>query len=74
LGAANSKIASLDKTKSKLSADLDDAQVDVERANALVSQIERKQKGFDKIIDEWRHKTDDLANELDAAQRDVCFY
>jgi myosin heavy chain 6/7 len=85
LNAANSKIASLDKTKSKLTADLgnyqtsqtypcilsDDAQVDVERANTLVSQIERKQKGFDAVINEWKKKTDDLSAELDAAQRDA---
>lgn len=50
---------------------LDDAQVDVERANSLVSQIERKQKGFDQIINEWKKKTDDLSAELDAAQRDA---
>jgi myosin protein heavy chain len=37
----------------------------------MVSQIERKQKGFDSIINEWRKKTDDLSAELDAAQRDA---
>ncbi|KAF1769637.1 hypothetical protein GCK72_001454 [Caenorhabditis remanei] len=71
LDAANSKIASLEKTKSRLVGDLDDAQVDVERANGVASTLEKKQKGFDKIIDEWRKKTDDLAAELDGAQRDL---
>ncbi|KAL6736890.1 hypothetical protein Aduo_007192 [Ancylostoma duodenale] len=71
LDAANSKIASLEKTRSRLVGDLDDAQVDVERANAFANALEKKQKGFDKIIDEWRKKTDDLAAELDGAQRDA---
>ncbi|WKX94490.1 hypothetical protein Q1695_011624 [Nippostrongylus brasiliensis] len=71
LDAANSKIASLEKTKSRLVGDLDDAQVDVERANAFASALEKKQKGFDKIVDEWRKKTDDLSAELDSAQRDA---
>uniref|UniRef100_A0A183FJV6 Myosin-3 n=1 Tax=Heligmosomoides polygyrus TaxID=6339 RepID=A0A183FJV6_HELPZ len=71
LDAANSKIASLEKTKSRLVGDLDDAQVDVERANAFANALEKKQKGFDKVIDEWRKKTDDLSAELDSAQRDA---
>ena len=70
LDAANSKIASLDKTRARLVNDLDDAQVDVERANGYANQLEKKQKGFDKVIDEWRKKADDVAAELDAAQRD----
>lgn len=56
LDAANSKIASIDKTKSRLAGDLDDAQVDVERANAYASSLEKKQKGFDQTINEWRKK------------------
>lgn len=32
--------------------------------------MEKKQKGFDKVVDEWRKKTDDLLGELDASQRD----
>jgi myosin protein heavy chain len=41
-----------------------------ERANTLASSLEKRQKGFDRVIDEWRMKCDALANELDAAQRD----
>jgi len=51
--------------------DLDDAQVDVERAAAYAAALEKKQKGFDKIIDDWRRKCDDMAAELDASQRDA---
>lgn len=32
--------------------------------------LEKKQRDFDKIVDNWKKKTDDLAAELDASQRD----
>ena len=65
------QIQSLEKTRHKLMGDLDDAQVDVERAAAYAAALEKKQKGFDKIIDDWRRKCDDMAAELDASQRDA---
>uniref|UniRef100_A0A183I3C9 Myosin motor domain-containing protein n=1 Tax=Onchocerca flexuosa TaxID=387005 RepID=A0A183I3C9_9BILA len=46
-------------------------QMDVERANSYTSQLEKKQKGFDKVIDEWKKKTDDIATEVDNAQREA---
>ncbi|EPB73264.1 myosin head [Ancylostoma ceylanicum] len=36
----------------------------------LMQDLDDAQARFDKIIDEWRKKHDDLAAELDAAQRD----
>lgn len=32
--------------------------------------LEKKQKGFDKIVEEWKHKCDDIHAELDASQRE----
>nr|AAA73080.1 unnamed protein product [Brugia malayi] len=71
LDAAQFKHQLLGKTKSRLVSDLDDAQMDVERANSYASQLEKKQKGFDKVIDEWKRKTDDIAAEVDNAQREA---
>ncbi|MCP9264595.1 Myosin-4 [Dirofilaria immitis] len=68
--AANAKIMSLEKTRHKLMGDLDDAQVDVERAANYAGALEKKQKAFDRIIEEWKKKCDDLAAELEGAQRD----
>ncbi len=45
-------------------------EVDVERAQSYASQLEKRQKGFDKVVEDWRRKTDDLSAELDAAQRE----
>ena len=44
--------------------------MEAERANSYANTLEKKQKGFDRVIDEWRMKCDSLAHELDAAQRD----
>uniref|UniRef100_A0A0N5AUY4 Myosin head n=1 Tax=Syphacia muris TaxID=451379 RepID=A0A0N5AUY4_9BILA len=71
LDAANQKIISLEKQKSRLMGDLDDAQVDVERANSYASQLEKKQKGFDMVVDEWKKKSDGLSAELEGAQREA---
>ncbi|KAK6104848.1 Myosin tail family protein [Brugia pahangi] len=71
LEQANQKIITLEKARSRLLGDLDDAQVDVERANATASQLEKKQKGFDALVDEWKKKADDMSAELDSVQREV---
>lgn len=44
--------------------------MDVERAAAYAAALEKKQKAFDRIIEEWKKKCDDLSAELEAAQRD----
>ncbi|VDD85927.1 unnamed protein product [Enterobius vermicularis] len=71
LDAANQKIITLEKQKSRLMGDLDDAQVDVERANSYANQLDKKQKGFDMVVDEWKKKSDGLTSELEAAQREA---
>ncbi len=37
----------------------------------MASSLEKKQKGFDKIIDEWKRKCDSLVLELEASQRET---
>ena len=44
--AVNSKCASLEKTKQRLQEDL---MVDVERANGLAANLDKKQRNFDKV-------------------------
>lgn len=41
------------------------------QANSYAQSLEKKQKGFDKVIDEWKKKCSDLAAELDNSQRDA---
>lgn len=46
--AVNSKCASLEKTKQRLQGEVEDLMIDVERANALAANLDKKQRNFDK--------------------------
>lgn len=35
-----------------------------------INTLEKKQKAFDKIVNEWKKKTDDIQREVDATIRD----
>ena len=47
--AANSKCASLEKTKQRLQGEVEDLMIDVERANAVAANLDKKQRNFDKV-------------------------
>lgn len=47
---------------------------EVDRSRALVAQMEKKQIFFDKIIQEWRNKVNDLQQELDASRKEARNY
>merc|ERR1719244_492690 len=64
----------LDKIKSRAAAELENMQVECERASTLAASAEKKQKNFDKIICEWKMKVDDLAAEFDSSQKECRNY
>ncbi|XP_037074828.1 myosin heavy chain, muscle-like [Pollicipes pollicipes] len=74
LEVLNQKNISLEKIKARLTGEIDEMHAEVERAQQLASQMEKKAKGFDKIIAEWKMKVDDVASELDTSQRDCRNY
>lgn len=45
----NSKCASLEKTKQRLQGEVEDLMIDVERANSLAANLDKKQRNFDKV-------------------------
>ena len=47
--AVNAKCASLEKTKQRLQGEVEDMMFDVERANALAANLDKKQRNFDKV-------------------------
>ena len=49
--ATNSKCASLEKTKQRLQGEVEDLMIDVERANAMAANLDKKQRNFDKVSD-----------------------
>ena len=71
LEQAQAKIASAEKAKYRMAQELEDAQLDAERANQLAAQLEKKKKGVDRLVAEWRAKCDALGAELEASQREA---
>uniref|UniRef100_T1GWF3 Myosin motor domain-containing protein n=1 Tax=Megaselia scalaris TaxID=36166 RepID=T1GWF3_MEGSC len=63
----NQKCVALEKTKQRLSTEVEDLQLEVDRANAIANAAEKKQKAFDKIIGEWKLK-DELQAALEEAE------
>ena len=56
LDDAQQKIGTLEKSRHRQQQELEDAQMEAERANQLASGLEKKQKTFDRLVDEWRSK------------------
>ncbi|KAI6239365.1 CRE-MYO-2 protein [Aphelenchoides fujianensis] len=71
LDSATARLNNLEKTKARLANEADAARTEADILGQQAAQFEKKQRAFDKIVEEWRHKGDDLQNELDAAQREA---
>ncbi len=48
--AVNAKCSSLEKTKHRLQNEIEDLMVDVERSNSAAAALDKKQRNFDKVI------------------------
>lgn len=46
---SNAKCSSLEKTKHRLQTEIEDLVVDLERANAAATALDKKQRNFDKV-------------------------
>merc|ERR1711937_206030 len=62
----NAKIASAEKAKNRLDAEIDDLSMEYERTHAAATITEKRGRNFDKVLGEWKAKSDDLLAELDA--------
>merc|ERR1719328_317346 len=62
----NSKIASSEKSKSRMDAELEELGMEYERTHAAAMITEKRGRNFDKVVGEWKAKADDLAAEVDA--------
>merc|ERR1712038_1968593 len=77
---AVAKAEDLEMTKMKLQARLTEAEstienwncklTQLEKAQILNNQMEKKAKHFDRIVGEWKKKVDSLTMDLDVSQRD----
>merc|ERR1711874_162595 len=66
IDALNSKIASAEKSRSRMDAELEDLSMEYERTHAAAMITEKRGRNFDKVVGEWKAKADDLMAELDA--------
>jgi myosin heavy chain 6/7 len=62
------KIASLEKTKARSKAEFDDLSAECQRHNTNATIIEKRGRNFDKVVNEWRLKAEDLMNEITSSQ------
>merc|ERR1711902_182963 len=62
----NSKIASSEKSRSRMDAELEELGMEYERTHAAAMITEKRGRNFDKVVGEWKAKADDLMSELDA--------
>merc|ERR1719317_68963 len=70
----NFKNGSLEKVKARISSEYNAMFAECERATALASSAEKKQRSFEKVITEWKLKVDDLARDVDSSQLEARNY
>merc|ERR1712001_594403 len=63
----NAKIASSEKSKSRMEAEYEELSMEYERTHAAAMITEMRGRNFDKVVGEWNAKADDLVAEVDAA-------
>merc|ERR1712042_211032 len=57
---ALAKCASLEKTKVRLTNELEDLNVDLERANTTINALDNKQRNFDKELATWKQRVEEI--------------
>lgn len=53
-----------------LPGELEDLMIEVERSQSMANQAEKRQRNFDKTIDEWKRRVSDLQGELERSNAD----
>ncbi|XP_065181021.1 myosin-10-like isoform X2 [Sycon ciliatum] len=61
----------LEKTKKRMSGEIDDLGLDLQAQRTRVTELERKQKNFDKTLAEVRGQAGGVGDERDAAQKEA---
>ena len=61
----------LEKSKRKLQAELEDAQVDIDTNRAKVIELEKKQRNFDKMLNEEKGNYERCLQEKENAEREA---
>merc|ERR1711931_391577 len=64
------KCASLEKSKARQAAEIEDLTIELERAVQAASSLDKKQRNFDKILAEHKQKEEELQVELEQSQKE----
>merc|ERR1712025_1387624 len=62
------KSASLEKSKSRLTLEKEDIEMELERANTLLAAMDKKQRFFDKELGTWKSKVEEVSYQLEISQ------
>merc|ERR1711910_297998 len=74
ISSLQEKIASLEKAKARAKAEFDDLSAEAERHITNATIIEKRGRNFDKVVNEWRLKAEDLHNEITGSQTECRNY
>merc|ERR1712218_701810 len=65
------KLHQVEKTKSKVELELGEMSVQLDQAQPVNSQMEKRARQYDRLVGDWKTKVESLARELDTAQKDT---
>merc|ERR1712228_467575 len=70
----NTKIANVEKSKNRITQELEEIAMEYERAHAAAIIIENRAKSYDKVVGEWQVKASDIASEVEASNAECRNY
>merc|ERR1712198_432521 len=66
----NSKLHQIEKARTKLQGEMEEMNHNLDQAQILNNEMDKKAKHFDRIVNEWKKKVDSMSMDLDVSQRD----
>merc|ERR1711892_948882 len=61
------KIANVEKSKTRVAQELEELSMEYERAHAAAIIVEKRAMNYDKVVGEWQTKVGDIASEVEAS-------
>merc|ERR1712123_558574 len=68
------KIANVEKSKTRIAQELEELSVEYERAHAAAIIVEKRAMNYDKVVGEWQNKAADIASEVEASHTECRNY
>ena len=74
LDSLQTKISNVERSRARLTQELEDIAMEYERAHAAAVITEKRTKNFDKVLGEWQTKAGDLSAEVEASNNECRNY